>query len=54
MTLDPEGNLWFSNVTRADHSEGFTYSCAATSVFRYRFFLIKFYNLLCIKSQFSK
>jgi len=34
MTLDPEGNLWFSNVTRFDTSDGFTYSCAATSVFR--------------------
>jgi len=34
MTLDPEGNLWFSNVTRYDASEEFAYACAATSVFR--------------------
>uniref|UniRef100_U5EU82 Putative neuronal cell adhesion molecule n=1 Tax=Corethrella appendiculata TaxID=1370023 RepID=U5EU82_9DIPT len=34
MTLDPEGNLWFSNVTRADASSDFYYACAATSVFR--------------------
>ena len=34
MTLDPEGNLWFSNVTRYDASEDFAYACAATSVFR--------------------
>lgn len=34
MTLDPEGNLWFSNVTRLDASDDFTYACAATSVFR--------------------
>lgn len=34
MTLDPEGNLWFSNVTRFDASNDFVYSCAATSVFR--------------------
>lgn len=34
MTLDPEGNLWFSNVTRQDASEDFTYACAATSPFR--------------------
>lgn len=35
MTLDPEGNLWFSNVTRLDASDDFTYACAATSVFRW-------------------
>lgn len=34
MTLDPEGNLWFSNVTRFDASDDFYYACAATSVFR--------------------
>lgn len=34
MTLDPEGNLWFSNVTRNDASDDFYYVCAATSVFR--------------------
>ncbi|XP_020282519.1 neuroglian isoform X2 [Pseudomyrmex gracilis] len=34
MTLDPEGNLWFSNVTKNDASDDFYYACAATSVFR--------------------
>ncbi|XP_012275891.1 neuroglian isoform X2 [Orussus abietinus] len=34
MTLDPEGNLWFSNVTRNDASDDFYYACAASSVFR--------------------
>ena len=34
MTLDPEGNLWFSNVTREDSSKEFRYVCAATSPFR--------------------
>ena len=39
MTLDPEGNLWFSNVTRHDASENFFYVCAATSQFlnKYKF-----------------
>ncbi|XP_015125416.1 neuroglian isoform X2 [Diachasma alloeum] len=34
MTLDPEGNLWFSNVTRDDASDEFYYACAATSLYR--------------------
>ncbi|XP_061709263.1 neuroglian isoform X3 [Cydia pomonella] len=36
MTLDPEGNLWFSNVTRYDASEdtNLAYTCAAKSLFR--------------------
>ncbi|KAL0850772.1 hypothetical protein ABMA28_006704 [Loxostege sticticalis] len=34
MTLDPEGNLWFSNVTRYDASEDYAYTCAAKSLFR--------------------
>ncbi|XP_052866871.1 neuroglian isoform X2 [Anopheles cruzii] len=34
MTLDPEGNLWFSNVTRDDESNDFFYACAASSMFR--------------------
>lgn len=34
MTLDPEGNLWFSNVTRQDASDNFYYACSATSLFR--------------------
>ena len=35
ITLDPEGNLWFSNVTRDDASDDFHYACSATSIFRY-------------------
>ena len=34
MTVDPEGNLWFSNVTKEDESNGFNYACSATSAFR--------------------
>lgn len=34
MTVDPEGNLWFTNVTRYDTSDDFNYACAATSLFR--------------------
>ncbi|XP_043247428.1 neuroglian-like [Amphibalanus amphitrite] len=33
-TVDPFGNLWFSNVTLKDASEGFVYACSATSPFR--------------------
>lgn len=35
MTVDPEGTLWFSNVTRADTSDDFVYACSATSLFRF-------------------
>ncbi|CRL00919.1 CLUMA_CG014272, isoform A [Clunio marinus] len=34
MTLDPEGNLWFSNVTRFDASDDSYYACSAASTFR--------------------
>lgn len=34
MTLDPEGNLFFSNVTRFDASTDYAYTCAAKSLFR--------------------
>ncbi|CAB0005124.1 unnamed protein product [Nesidiocoris tenuis] len=34
MTVDPEGNLWFSNVTKRDATNDFAYACAATSLFR--------------------
>ncbi|CAL4060819.1 unnamed protein product [Meganyctiphanes norvegica] len=34
MTVDPEGTLWFTNVTRNDESNDFTYACSATSTFR--------------------
>lgn len=37
MTVDPEGNLWFSNVTRQDASTDFYYTCAASSYFRNEF-----------------
>ncbi len=35
MTVDPEGTLWFSNVTREDNSDDFVYACSATSLFRF-------------------
>jgi hypothetical protein len=34
LTVDPEGKLWFSNVTRQDSSENFLYACSAASYFR--------------------
>lgn len=37
MTLDPEGNLHFSNVTRADKSDDFYYTCSAASLFQNEF-----------------
>lgn len=34
ITVDPEGNLHFSNVTREDALDDATYACSATSYFR--------------------
>ncbi|XP_023211020.1 neuroglian-like [Centruroides sculpturatus] len=34
ITVDPTGNLHFSNVTKADALDDATYACSATSVFR--------------------
>jgi neuronal cell adhesion molecule len=34
ITIDPEGTLWFSNVTRDDASRDSMYACSATSFFR--------------------
>ncbi|QQP38167.1 Uncharacterized protein FKW44_018670, partial [Caligus rogercresseyi] len=34
ITVDPEGTLWFSNVTKHDSSEDFLYACSASSYFR--------------------
>jgi len=34
LTVDPEGHLWFSNVTRKDASDDFLYACSAASFFR--------------------
>ena len=47
MTVDPEGTLWFSNVTREDTSDDFVYACSATSLFRYapHFFYFTYFFL---------
>ncbi|XP_047984699.1 neuroglian-like [Leguminivora glycinivorella] len=39
ITCDPEGNLWFSNVTRKDSIEttNFAYICAVKSFFRWEY-----------------
>nr|XP_023019782.1 neuroglian [Leptinotarsa decemlineata]XP_023019783.1 neuroglian [Leptinotarsa decemlineata]XP_023019784.1 neuroglian [Leptinotarsa decemlineata] len=37
MTLDPEGNLWFSNLTKSDVTNNFMYACAATSPTKYEY-----------------
>ncbi|XP_046752371.1 neuroglian-like [Diprion similis] len=34
MTTDPEGNLWFTNVTRNDASDMISYICAVSSEFK--------------------
>jgi len=36
ITLDPEGNLWFSNLTREDASDDFFYVCAAASITKFK------------------
>lgn len=54
MTTDPEGNLWFSNVTRNDAS--FTYCCYAESLIKYlHMFNIKTNNyiILIISNKIS-
>ncbi|RZB77529.1 neuroglian, partial [Asbolus verrucosus] len=37
MTIDPEGNLWFSNLTKEDATDNFRYACAATSPFKHEY-----------------
>lgn len=46
MTLDPEGNLWFSNLTLADNIDNFMYACAATSPFKHEY---KYGNRVLLK-----
>ncbi|XP_046388931.1 neuroglian isoform X2 [Ischnura elegans] len=53
MTLDPEGNLCFSNVTQADASDDFTYACSATSVFRNEYKLGNRVNLQVLSTGVS-
>jgi len=50
MTLDPEGNLWFSNVTRHDTSDGSTYFCYAESLTMYVHF---YYKNISLKKKFE-
>ncbi|XP_018565737.1 neuroglian isoform X1 [Anoplophora glabripennis] len=37
MTLDPEGNLWFSNLTKEDATNDFMYACAAASPTKFEY-----------------
>ena len=37
MTIDPEGNLWFSNLTKSDVTNNYKYACAATSPFKHEY-----------------
>lgn len=37
MTVDPEGNLWFSNLTKSDTTDNFMYACAATSPLKFEY-----------------
>ncbi|CAH1721316.1 neuroglian-like [Aphis gossypii] len=51
ITLDPEGNLWFSNVTRDDKtSDGSTYFCFAESLTTGEYKLGNFVNLNVIQA----
>ena len=34
LTVDPEGKLWFSNITKHDASDDYLYACSAESYFR--------------------
>ena len=53
LTVDPEGKLWFSNVTRKDSSEDFLYSCSAASYFRNEYKLGNRIHLQVIQSESS-
>ncbi|KAG5874652.1 hypothetical protein JTB14_024876, partial [Gonioctena quinquepunctata] len=37
MTVDPEGHLWFSNLTKTDATDNFTYACVAVSPTGYEY-----------------
>ncbi|CAG7826051.1 unnamed protein product [Allacma fusca] len=56
ITVDPEGHLWFSNVTRNDRSQDFYYACAAFSPFRNEYKLGNrvFLNVAPISSSQNK
>ncbi len=53
LTVDPEGKLWFSNVTRKDSSEDFLYACSAASYFRNEYKLGNRVHLQVIQSGSS-
>lgn len=53
LTVDPEGKLWFSNVTRKDSSEDFLYACSAASYFRNEYKLGNRVHLRVIQSGSS-
>ena len=53
LTVDPEGKLWFSNVTRRDSSENFLYACSAASYFRNEYKLGNRVHLQVIQSGSS-
>ena len=45
ITVDPEGHLWFSNVTRLDKIVDFFYACSAFSPFRYVQYYVLFITI---------
>lgn len=53
LTVDPEGKLWFSNVTRKDSSTDFLYACSAESFFRNEYKLGNWVHLKIIGSGSS-
>ena len=53
LTVDPEGKLWFSNVTKKDSSTDFMYACSAESYFRNEYKLGNMVHLQVIQSGSS-
>lgn len=54
LTVDPEGKLWFSNVTYNDMSDDFLYACSAASYFRNEYKLGNRVHLHVIPRQQSR
>lgn len=53
ITIDPEGHLWFSNVTRADKSDNFHYACGASIKTRFEYKIGNFIMLDVIPTGIS-
>jgi neuronal cell adhesion protein len=54
LTVDPNGQLWFSNVTKDDSSDDFLYACSAASYFRNEYKLGNRVHLHVIPEESSR